>query len=153
MQPLAVGLLAGSGDSNVILGCKDGYLRRFSDDADDDDGTDVQSDVLIGPFHVPRTEGMDGMVTEIVGALADGSGSVSWSLITGSSAEQAVDAGEAAIGGDTSGVVASGTWGEGQNAVDYPRARGPWAVLWLSAAAPWAFETVGIRSKALGRLR
>lgn len=152
-QPLAVGVLSAAGGSNVILGCKDGYLRRFLDTATDDDGTDLQSDILIGPFHVPRTEGIDGMVTEIVGALADGSGDVSWALVVGASAEEAVDAGEAAIAGDDSGVAASGTWGEGQNAVDYPRARGPWAVLWLSSAEPWAFESVGLRSKALGRLR
>lgn len=153
-QPVCTGLLATSGDSNVILGCKDGYLRMFANDATDDDGTNIQSDILLGPFHVPRMEGANGQIAEMVGALAAGSGTVTWRLVVGASAETVVDLAETALDGDRStGVDVSGSWVAGQNAVVYPRSRGAWAVLWLSATAPWAFEAVTMWMKKLGRLR
>jgi hypothetical protein len=143
-----------SGDSNVILAGKDGYLRRFLTSAADDDGTPIASELLLGPFHVPRAEGVDGMVTEIVGALAMGSGTVTWSIVTGSSAEQAVDRAVAIMDGSNEDEVdATGDWTAGQNGVEYPRARGPWAVLWLSSAEQWAYEAATLWMTRLGRLR
>jgi hypothetical protein len=153
-QPLCACELKTSGFSNIILGCSDGYLRRFDDEAEDDDGTDVQSDLFLGPFHTSREEGYEGQITEIVGALAAESGEVTWRIVVGDSAEEAVDAADAALNGDrTTGVDSSGTWSAGQNRVEYPRARGAWVVIWLSSTKPWAFESMTAWMKKLGRIR
>ena len=153
-QPLCACELKTSGFSNIILGCSDGYLRRFDDDAEDDDGTDVQSDLFLGPFHTSREEGYEGQITEIVGALAAESGDVTWRIVVGDSAEEAVDAADAALNGDrTTGVDSSGTWSAGQNRVEYPRARGAWVVIWLSSTKPWAFESMTAWMRKLGRIR
>jgi len=154
MQPWAMATMPGSGYSNVVLGCKDGYLRRFSDTASDDDGTALQSDVLFGPFHVSRMEGVDGQIMEIVGALAADSGTVTWKLVMGKSAEEAVDRAESILdGNDQIEVDSSGTWVAGQNCVEYPRSRGPWAVLWLSSTDQWSYSTASMVMERLGRLR
>ena len=155
-QPVAVCTYKTSGDSNVILGCKDGYLRRFSNSATTDDGTNIQSDILLGPFHVSRMEGADGMIDEIVGAMAASGASLTWRVVVGDSAETVVDLAGNTLDGNislASGVDASGTWVAGQNYVVKPRSRGAWAILWLSATSRWAYEAVSLWMKKLGRLR
>ena len=153
-QPVCTGRLATSGDSGIMLGCQDGYLRYFANSAEDDDGEDLESNLLLGPFHVPRMEGADGMVAEMVAAFAAGSGDVTWKLVMANSAETVVDLAEDMLAGtESSDALASGTWLAGQNKVVYPRSRGAWAVLWLSATEPWAYEAVTMWMKKLGRLR
>jgi hypothetical protein len=147
-----------SGLSDVILGCRDGYLRKFSESLTTDDGTGIESHVLLGPFAVSSGDMTDAILSEIHGVLADNSGTVTWRIVTGVSAEDAADkavAGiSAALAGTTvTGVAASGSWTENRNKVERPRVRGPWCVVWLSAATPWAFETVAVRINQLGRLR
>ena len=97
MQPLATAKLGVGGYSNIILGCKDGYLRRFDDDAVSDDGSAVYSHLLLGPLHIGREEGYDGLLTEMMAAMAEGSGDVKIRIITGDTAEAAVDAADAAL--------------------------------------------------------
>jgi len=41
----------------------------------------------------------------------------------------------------------------GRNYVVRPRARGQWAVIWLSSSSPWAYESLTIAAKQLGRQR
>jgi len=153
-QPLCATRISTSGYSDIILGCKDGYLRRFDKDATTDDGTAIESDLLLGPFHVSRAEGMDGMVTEMVAAFGTGSGTVTWKLVTADSAEAVVDKAETALDGDgETGVDDTGEWVAGQNYRVYPRSRGPWAVLWLSSEAHWSYEAITMFNRQLGRLR
>ena len=90
-QPLAAEIISISGYSNVVLGCKDGYLRRFSNTVATDDGEALHSHLLLGPFHIGREEGYDGIIAELNSALAVGSGDVKYKLITADSAEEAVD--------------------------------------------------------------
>ena len=97
MQPLATAKLLVGGFSNIILGCKDGYLRRFDDSAADDDGGPLYSHILLGPLHIGREEGSDGLLTEMMAAMAEGSGDVKIRIITGDTAEAAVDAADAAL--------------------------------------------------------
>lgn len=153
-QPLATAVVTTAGYSDVVIGCKDGYLRRFDDDATDDDGTDITSDILLGPFHVSRAEGVDGQVAELVGALGAGSGAVTWKIVVADSAEECVDLAETALDGDgTTGVDDTGAWAAGQNGVCYPRSRGQWAILWLSSTAQWSYEAISMMNRRLGRLR
>lgn len=132
--------------SNVILGCRDGYLRRFQPNQPTDDGTSFNSYVDYGPFPLAGP-GRDGMVTEIVGITANRSGDVNWAIRTGNSAEAAF----------TSSAVASGTWDlEGLSYREFPRARGHMAVIRVSngeADYTWGIEGIEIVIADAGKLR
>lgn len=158
MQPYALCNLPTSGESQVILGCADGYLRRFLTSATDDDGTSISSELLLGPFHVSQTEGFDGQVAELVGSLGAGSGEVTWTVVAGNSAEETVDLAVDYVTGEKTfrrSKTGDGTsyWVAGTNKPQYPRTRGQWAVLWLSSTNQWAYETAAMAFKRLGRLR
>ncbi|MFH1744300.1 MAG: hypothetical protein ABIH23_35305 [bacterium] len=148
---------AGSGINDVVLGCRDGYLRTFSSTATTDDGTAMQSHVVFGAFRL-SAETRDGILNEIHGIMADNAGSVTWRAFTGPTAETVVDAASAAItallaGSAPSSVKASGSWEELYNRVSRPRARGAWCAILLSSTERWAFESMTLVSTMLGRQR
>lgn len=158
-QPRVAALLTEQGLGNAVLGCRDGYLRYFLDGQVDDDGTDLESHVLIGPVHLGTTEG-DAFLAEIHGAMEELSegGSVTWRVVHGRSAAEAGEAALASLervldGLEPTGVSASGTWGEGRGRVERPRSRGPWVVVWLSSSASWSYEAVTLVARQLGRHR
>jgi hypothetical protein len=158
-QPVAVSRVSGaSGLSEVVVGCKDGYLRKFSDSAATDDGVAISSHVLLGPFRLSADDASDALLKELHGVLSDNAGAVTWRIFMGASAEAAADAAVAGIAADLAGtaiagVAASGTWTENRNRVVHARARGPWAVVWLSSSTGWAYEAVAVVINQLGRLR
>ena len=75
------------GDRVVQLGCRDGYVRFFDPAADDDDGTAIDSYVLIGPIqsqdHVPL------LINELSCRLSSASSNVTWSLHRADTPEEA----------------------------------------------------------------
>jgi hypothetical protein len=158
-QPICVSRIEGaSGLSEIVMGCKDGYLRKFSDSAATDDGSEIASHVLIGPFSLSPDDTTDAVLNEIHGILSDSASSVTWRIVMGSSAEEAADMAVAGIasalaGTAISGIGASGVWGKNRNRVVRARARGPWAVVWLSSSAAWSYESVAVVINQLGRLR
>lgn len=152
-QPIAVSRLQGeTGLAEVVLGCMDGYLRKFSDAAATDDGEDLASHVLLGPIRLTNDDLTDAMLTEIHGMIGDGSGETTWKVITGNSAEDAADKAVAAMLG-AEVTYPSGKWEGGRNRVQRPRTRGPWMVVWIQSREQWAFEAVAIRFNMLGRVR
>ncbi len=118
----------------------------------------AQSHVLLGPFRLGNPDSY-GRVLNIQGTVAQGSGTVTWALVTGSSEEVAAANGklaiEAAIAGNdySSYVQASDTWSAGRNHIAYPRTRAVAAVLWLSASSDWAFESVSLEAMLSGKWR
>lgn len=158
-QPVAACRMQGTSTlADVVLGCRDGYLRKFSGSATTDDGTDIESHILIGPFRLTSDDLSDAVLAELHGILADNSGPVTWRVVMAQSAEEAADVAVAGVtavlaGAAPVGVSAFGTWAENRNKVVRPRARGPWAVVWLSSSDPWAFEAVAVQINQLGRLR
>ena len=157
-QPMAVARYESTGAAEVVLACKDGYLRVFNAAVATDDGTAFQSHVLLGPFRVSSGDTTDASIDEIHGVLANNSGTVTWRVMTGSSAETVTDAAVVGIasvvaGSTLTGVAASGSWTQNRNKVERPRARGPWVVVWLSSTAQWSLDLVAITALQLGRLR
>jgi hypothetical protein len=128
----------------VILGCQDGFLRRYSGDSGTDDNVTFPSRVAIGPLRMSIAEA-DGMLTEMTAIMAKDSGDVTWSLHVGETAEDALRA----------GAFASGTFGGGRNRSVQPRARGHAIYLKLEGAGgiPWAMEEIGARIRQLGKAR
>lgn len=80
----------GNSLSPVYLGCRDGYIRRFVPTLKQDDGTDFDSWVFLGPFFPGEHAIRDGILTHLIGELARGSGKVNWEVYAGESVEDAV---------------------------------------------------------------
>ena len=126
--------------------------------ADDDDGQDVVSHLLLGPFHLGGSYGLEGMISEIISNMADDSAAIIWRTVAAETAEEAVDKASAAVdlalaGDPIVGVHASGTWGDNHNRPSYPRTRGAFGVLWLESAGKWSYEMITFFATQLGRLR
>jgi len=121
--------------TDILLGCRDGYLRYFSEAATSDDGTALVSSVWLGPFRAnsPRD---DGIINEIVGTLAASSSSVTYTLHLGRNAEEAYAA----------TAEWTGAWAAGRNYTDRPRLRcGTFYIKVAASSGRWAFEEALVR--------
>jgi len=159
-QPTAVAKSESDSLPETVMGCSDGYIRKFDKDAADDDGTAFTSHVLVGPFRIAGDDMHDAILAEVHGLLADmASGDkVRWSAVMGDTAEGVTDTACEAVdafvaGTPVTGVAASGDWTGGRNKVARTRRRGAWCVIWLRSEKPWAFESISITSRQLGRIR
>jgi len=140
----------------VILAGVDGYLRKVG--GDDDDGTAIESHVVIGAMRLGTID-KAGIANMLHGVLGTGSGTVTWRMVVGESAEEASDNAKLAIeafqaGGDYSGYVKhTDTWAAGRSLAQYPRVRSLWCCLWLQSTTKWAFEGATMQTKQSGRYR
>ncbi len=122
------------------------------------DTTTEQSHLLLGPLHIGR-ENSYGRILNLQGNMATGSDDVTWRLVTGDTAEDAVASGksaiEAAVAGEdySSYVAATGVWSEGRSHMAYPRTRAIWCCIWLSAVDTWAFEALAMTRVPSGKWR
>jgi len=143
VQPTALHSMDADGkdDRVLLVGCEDGRIRYFDDDAPDDDGFRIASRVLIGPF---STEGAETRVNRcqleldrdqdgaklqaLVAASADDMGDVQWSRVQD----------------------------RGLNAYVFDRVRGSYVYYQIMDATPrgrWAFESLEIEAVPAGRRR
>lgn len=130
----------------VMIGCRDGYIRRFDRSVKQDDGTNFSWYFDLGPINL--SDGYyQGLVGELVATLGSGSGPVNWALRVGDSAEQAFNA----------TATASGTFTvAGMNPTERPRLSGGACVLRLSnkdANTYAAFESLVFTRDRGGKLR
>lgn len=88
------------GNSCVLFGCKDGYVRNYDDNYEIDDGTSFDSHIVYGPL-LNWDEYYSGRVKELSCELSRDSGIVRWKLLKGNSAQNLVD--------DPT-IFVSGTW-------------------------------------------
>lgn len=131
--------------TGVLLGCRDGYIRRYEDRNDTDEGTEITSYVLLGPIGLSSNDYNEGVLQEILGVMALESGSVTWSVQTAYTAEESVDA----------TALWTGTWTAGRNISQHPRARGMAMCLKLENAQNrrWAVESVTAKVVEGGKVR
>ena len=131
-------------DSCVVLGCRDGKLRRFSQLAETDCGTSFESYAMLGPIGLAK-DGSFGRVISASGIIAADSGDVTWSLHPASTFE----------GAATADASDSGTWVAGLNADIYPACHGQAAMLKITGTAgrKWAMEQVMLQVRESGRRR
>lgn len=128
-------------DRGLFFGSWDGYVRRFDPAADDDDGTVIESEVAIGPFLTPTTDEV--MISEIQGILAEESGSVDYDILTGRTAEGALE----------SEPVATGTFRAGRDLTDPIRQAAHAMYVLMRSTSKWAMEQVRIVIGTRGRTR
>lgn len=150
MEPTALIAYNGwsSNTSGVLLGGRDGYIRWFRDDAETDDGTEIASHVVFGPFRPGGSDFKDGVLTQMRSTVAANGGSVTWSILKSDRAENIVDGGTA---------MATGTWATGHNRRTASRVRAASMAIKLSAVAgslrTWAMEKLSITLDWKGRQR
>lgn len=120
-------------DSGVILGCRDGYIRYHEHTAEDDDGTDFDSEVWLGPIGDSTTYS-DTMILENAATLGTDSGQVLYEWRSGDTPEAAQD----------SSAIYQSYWSAGRNPAEHPRIRGQSLYLRLTggeAGVAWAWES------------
>jgi hypothetical protein len=143
LDPLCGVLFDGNtpGDRAVLIGSWDGYVRAVDPTATDDDGIEIDSSVLIGPL---STQNMDDMLLkDLQGILGETSGDVTYSILVGTTAEEAL----------ASTPVDSGTWTAGRNASSLTRWAGHAVYVELSSTNPWAMEQIRARVATEGKVR
>ena len=130
-------------ESGVILGSRDGFLRKFSYLSDTDCGNFINSYVVIGPVGLNK-DNLIGTVLNMTAVLGDEGGDVSWSLKPSLTFEDSI----------TSDASDSGTWSAGLNATVYPACSGQACTLLVSGnGLKWAMEQISVTVKSGGRRR
>lgn len=133
-------------DSCVLMGGRDGYVRRFRDAMETDDGTSITNYVWYGPIMLGGNNYNEGLLSELIGATAALSGTVTWDVYVGETHEAA----------QASSSFASGTWTTaGLDYKDRPRARGASFFLKVSGSGTrrWGLERVTCRIEKRGKQR
>jgi hypothetical protein len=145
-EPTAICILEATAieDSGVILGGRDGILRRPSELSSNDCGEAVSSYVKLGPIGLASDSNV-GVIVAIDAVMASESGDVDWELAASNTFEGAISA----------SADSSGTWSEGLNAREHPAGRGQAFVLKLSNGedAAWAMEHIIVDIQDAGRRR
>lgn len=117
-------------DRVALIGSWDGYVRSISSEATDDDGTAILSEVWIGPFLTKYSDAV--LLKEVQAVMGADSEDVTYEIVVGDTAEEALEA--------TS--VASGVWSAGRNFTDNVRRAGYAAYVKLTSASDWAMESI-----------
>lgn len=133
-----------SDHSGVILGCRDGYLRRFRWDLTADDGIPFDSHVLFGPIGDPSKQ-RDTLIAEVSTTLDEDSGDVLLELQSGKSPQAAFLANALPFGRLRHGTTTK-----------YPRRRAESHFVRLSGAKDgkaWAYDSGRARIGHVGRAR
>ena len=131
-------------DSGVILGGRDGTLRRLSDLAENDCGETYETYVVIGPIKLAQ-DGSVGILNTIDANMADGSGPVTWKVTPGQTYEDAIN----------NDYSDTGTWNPGLNGTVYPACRGQAFSLEIigTEGRKWAIENIVTTARDGGKRR
>lgn len=106
----------------VLLGGYDGVIRHFSDLAQSDSGTAIDSFVWIGPIFIDDVT--ETKLMRIASVLDKTSAAVTYEVYVGETVEEA----------KASTPVITGTWNKGRNPWQYTRSRGQSIFVKLSSA-------------------
>ncbi len=136
MNPLCTYAFQGNSSSAqvCVIGSWDGYLRTFDSRAGSDDGTPIASDVYLGPFQT-KTYALQKM-KELQATMGAFSGSVSWSVLQGNTAELAFVSGT---------VVASGTFEAGLSTTQPINGTANATYIRIQSTNPWSLEKLRIK--------
>jgi len=136
LEPLVVHYLNSDAVENngVVLGVRDGRLRRFHPLAESDTGQEFTSYVRIGPVPLAK-DSLTGAIVSIDAELAEDSGDVTWKLYAANTFEGAAKA---------TSTNFTGTWEAGLNYRTHPGGRGQAFCLELigTPGRKWAVEAI-----------
>lgn len=143
LDPLCAAVFDGNrpDDRVALIGCWDGYVRAIDPAATDDDGVAISSTVVIGPLLTQTSDEM--MLREVQGVLADGSGTVTWDVLTGATAQTAL----------ASSSAKTGTFSGGRGLTQVVRRSGHAVYLKLTSVVKWAMESIRVVVGTRGDVR
>ena len=138
-QPSGIGL------PSTIWGGRDGYVRRFEDAAQTDDGTNFNSNVFLGPIRLGPTDDLEGVVHEFIGTLDAQSGIVVVNFYVGDTPQAAL----------ASSAAFSCSLSAGRNYSEMPKIRGGVVYVELvgTPGSRWVFESGVLMREIVGKLR
>ncbi len=128
-------------DRVTLIGSWDGYVRAIDPTVDDDDGTAIESAVIIGPLLTKDLD--DVLLKDVQAILAAESGFVNFAVYVGEAAEIAL----------ASEPVVQGTWGPGRNFSNFIRRSGHAIYVKITSTNTWAMETIRATIQGLGGVR
>lgn len=142
-NPLATHVSDGDGpnDRTIMIGSQNGYVRVLSNDADTDDGTTIESYVVLGPLTTRQMD--DILLKDLQVTLGESAGDVTYEIYVGKSAEAAL----------MSDAVVTGKWKAGRNHVSPIQRNGIAIYIKISATEPWAVERIAARFAPQGSVR
>jgi hypothetical protein len=131
-------------EAGLMLGGRDGFIRYFGNNFEDDDGSAISNFMDIGPIRLGNDVEV-GMLMELRATLATSSGDVTWALFVAETAEAVTAA----------AVFDTGTWSADLNYSNRPQARGAAYILRVtgSGTAAWAMENVLAITELAGPVR
>lgn len=142
-DPLCCCVFDGNSPSDRVslIGSWDGYVRSIDPSATTDDGTAIPSSVAFGPILTKDLD--DVMIQSLQGILGASSGTVTYAIYVGATAEIAL----------ASSAILTGTWTAGRNLSSQIHRSGHAVYVIISATNPWAMEAIRAAVKAEGRVR
>jgi hypothetical protein len=128
-------------DRVILTGSWNGFVMKIDPAAETDDGTPIRSSVVLGPW---LTDNLDEMMLESLQAiLGASSGEVTYEVLVGETAEQAI----------LTEPIDSGVWTAGRNPTEFIR-RSAYAVyLRLTSTNRWMMESIRAGIRTLGTVR
>lgn len=127
----------------LLMGTYTGDIGRFSYSASSDNGGAITSSVLLGPFRSGPAD-VDSVLQYLTGILSSGSGTVTWNVYSGESAEGAY---QNYIDGTK---AETGTLSAGRNTKAPVRVRGQAFLVELTSTARWELEELTMAMDAAG---
>ncbi len=146
-NPIAVCTFDGNlpNDRVSLIGSWDGYVRSLSVDATDDDGTRIDSEVIIGP--IVSKDLSELTITDAIGTFGSNSEDVIYEVLLGSSPEEALN----------SEPVETGTWTANRNESVYLAWSAHAFFIRLKSLPKkpnqWAMESIRLSVRGRGRVR
>jgi hypothetical protein len=147
LQPIALTVIDGDDpdDREMLMGSEDGFVRKYSATAYNDDGTNFTAYFIVGPIAV-----QDGnqpiILSELQGILDEDSNAVKYEVLVGDTPEEALKSDDGDFAGD-------GTFTPGMSNTHNPRLTGRYVYLKVGttdATKSWAIEK--LRARLVGRV-
>lgn len=131
--------------TNILLGCRDGRLRKFTLTSNTDDGTNFDSHVFLGPIRPGGDDFTDGKVVELIGVMSEDSSSVDVDIYAGQTPEEAA----------ASTSAWNNSLSSGRSSVHRPRTRAGDAYVKITGTPgdDWGMEKVILKTSPGGRQR
>jgi len=124
-------------DRVLLIGSEDGYVRKIDSSVVTDDGTAIESFVILGPLSGGDTT-IPLILSELQAHTDPDGNTLTYEVLIGDTPEAALDTEAATFSGD-------GTFEAGMSFVDQPRERGYYVYLKVGttdASAAWALEKI-----------
>ncbi len=129
------------GDRSLLIGSWDGYVRSFSTPATTDDGTPINSSVLLGPINSKNLD--EYLFKNIQALLGETSADVTYQVFAGSSAEKAM----------TSPLAEPRTWSAGRNLSKLIQSSAHDLYVKITSNNAWAMEVIRAEVAGQGDVR